>query len=55
MGKAKTYMDKIMRDEKFRRRFDEEYENLCEVNKSPEPGPREQEYNFRSGADNTFF
>ncbi len=29
MGKAKTYMDKIMSDEEFRRRFDEEYENLC--------------------------
>ncbi len=29
MEKAKTYMDKLMRDEEFRKRFDKEYENLC--------------------------
>ena len=29
MGKAKTYMDKLMGDREFRKRFDEEYQNLC--------------------------
>lgn len=29
MKKAETYMDKLMKDKKFRERFDEEYQNLC--------------------------
>ncbi|MBU0693604.1 MAG: helix-turn-helix domain-containing protein [Candidatus Omnitrophica bacterium] len=29
MRKTKTYMDKLMGGKEFRRRFDEEYQNLC--------------------------
>ncbi len=29
MRKIKTYMDRLMGDEEFRKRFDEEYQNLC--------------------------
>jgi len=29
MKKAKTYMDKLMENEDFRKKFDEEYQNLC--------------------------
>ena len=29
MRKAKTYMDKLMKNEEFRKRFDEEYQNIC--------------------------
>ena len=29
MRRTKTYMDKLMEDKEFRRRFDEEYQNLC--------------------------
>ena len=29
MRKNKTYMDKLMEDKEFRKRFDEEYQNLC--------------------------
>ena len=29
MRKAKTYMDKLMEDKEFRKRFDKEYQNLC--------------------------
>ena len=29
MKKNKTYMDELMKDEKFREKFDEEYQNLC--------------------------
>lgn len=29
MKKTKTYLDKLMQDEDFRKRFDEEYQNLC--------------------------
>lgn len=29
MRKIKTYMDKLMGNEEFRTRFDEEYQNLC--------------------------
>ena len=29
MRKVKTYMDKLMEDKEFRKRFDEEYQNLC--------------------------
>ena len=29
MKKTKTYMDKLMQDKKFRKKFDEEYQNLC--------------------------
>ena len=29
MRKVKTYIDKLMKDKKFRKRFDEEYQNLC--------------------------
>ena len=29
MRKTKTYMDKLMKNEEFRKRFDEEYQNIC--------------------------
>ncbi len=29
MRKVKTYMDELMEDEKFRKRFDAEYKKLC--------------------------
>ena len=29
MRKTKTYMDKLMNNEEFRKRFDEEYQNIC--------------------------
>lgn len=29
MRKTETYMDKLMADSEFRKRFDEEYQNLC--------------------------
>ena len=29
MKKTKTYMDKLMQDKKLRKKFDEEYQNLC--------------------------
>jgi len=29
MRKVKTYMDRLMADEEFRKRFDEEYQNVC--------------------------
>ena len=29
MRKVKAYMDKLMEDKEFRKRFDEEYQNLC--------------------------
>ncbi len=29
MKKNRTYMDELMNDEKFREKFDEEYQNLC--------------------------
>jgi len=29
MKKTKTYMDKLMKNEEFRKRFDEEYQNIC--------------------------
>lgn len=29
MKKSRTYMDELMRDKKFREKFDEEYQNLC--------------------------
>jgi len=29
MKKTKTYMDKLMNNEEFRKRFDEEYPNIC--------------------------
>lgn len=29
MRKVKTYMDKLTEDKEFRKRFDEEYQNLC--------------------------
>ncbi len=29
MKRAKTYMDKLMGNKKFRERFDKEYQNLC--------------------------
>jgi transcriptional regulator with XRE-family HTH domain len=29
MRKVETYMDRLMGDEEFRKRFDEEYQNLC--------------------------
>jgi len=29
MRKDKTYLDKLMEDKEFRKRFDEEYQNLC--------------------------
>jgi len=29
MRKVKTYMDKLMEDKEFRKRLDEEYQNLC--------------------------
>lgn len=29
MRKVKTYMDKLMANEEFRKKFDEEYQNLC--------------------------
>ena len=29
MRKVKTYLDRLMEDEKFRKSFDKEYKNLC--------------------------
>ena len=29
MRKTKTYMDKLMKNEEFRKMFDEEYQNIC--------------------------
>ena len=29
MRKTKTYIDKLMKNKKFREKFDEEYKNLC--------------------------
>ena len=29
MKKTKTYMVKLMKNEEFRKRFDEEYQNIC--------------------------
>ena len=29
MRKTKTYMDKLMNNEEFLKRFDEEYQNIC--------------------------
>ena len=29
MRKTKTYMDKLMNNKEFRKRFDEEYQNIC--------------------------
>jgi DNA-binding XRE family transcriptional regulator len=29
MRRTKTYMDKLMANQEFRKRFDEEYQNLC--------------------------
>lgn len=29
MRKVETYMDRLMADKEFRKRFDEEYQNLC--------------------------
>ena len=29
MKKNRTYMDELMRNEKFKEKFDEEYQNLC--------------------------
>jgi len=29
MRKTKTYMDKLMENKEFRKRFDEEYQNIC--------------------------
>ena len=29
MRKTKTYMDKLMKNKEFRKKFDKEYQNLC--------------------------
>ena len=29
MRKTKTYMDKLMNNKEFRKKFDEEYQNIC--------------------------
>jgi len=29
MKKNKTYLDKLMKDKEFRKRFEDEYQNLC--------------------------
>jgi len=36
MNKTKTYMNKLMKNKEFRKKFDKEYQNLCVAEKIAE-------------------